>query len=152
MNAEKDSRSEETYDSSEASSNTDTSQVSPPKNVKPIVTKMKNLEKKIMDEHYKVKKGALREPILGNQLRDKAIAVILKNAGSPEWNEFMALFDFAPDELERLVPSEKDAEKNEALAYLIGGGVCGATSVDMAGESVECGLFGRVDEETIERP
>lgn len=105
---------------------------------------------KELEENVRLDLKRVRDPgdtnTLGNELRDKAMAVILKSAGTREWDAYMKLFGFSEEQLERLVPNYSDGEKNEALAYLVGGGVCGNTSVDMTGISTRCGLFGRVDD------
>ncbi|HEX9959710.1 MAG TPA: hypothetical protein VGB00_02095 [Pyrinomonadaceae bacterium] len=80
---------------------------------------------------------------MGKELRDKAMAVILRDPGTDEWNEFMKLFKFDDNDLAKLVPSRsRNTPKDEAIAYLIGGGVCGGSSLDRA----KPGIFGRVDD------
>ncbi len=66
----------------------------------------------------------------GKALREKAVALILKNAGSQEWEDYMKLFGFSHSELKKLMPDKKSTKKNVALAYLVGNGPCGAASTD----------------------
>ncbi len=103
----------------------------------PIRKKIEALSEKIKSEG--------RDGPTGKAVRDKAVALILKSANSKEWKNYMNLFGFSESELQTLVPGGGE-RKDEALAYLVGNGPCGGSSIDIP-VSTECGLiFGVTDD------
>jgi hypothetical protein len=122
------------------------SKTSPTEAVKdrPIKAKIKKLEAKMKEERDNGTFRPDNQNATANKLRDRAIAVILRDPGTKEWDDFMELFGFTDEELDGLVPSRRRRTgKDEAIAYLIGGGVCGGSSLDMDGP----GIFSRVGDE-----
>lgn len=111
----------------------------------PIQIKIEALATQINEEKKRDEKTT------GNKVRDAAMALILRNAGSEEWNNYMSLFGFNEEELAKLMPG-KDEEKNEALAYLVGNGPCGGSTIDpIGGRSADCGLVLGIDENIFDR-
>jgi hypothetical protein len=105
----------------------------------PIRTKIEALSEKIESEGPKGKTG--------KALQKRAVALILKNAGSPEWEDYMELFGFSQSELKKLMPDKKKDKKNVALAYLVGNGPCGGASTDVPTTGEPYGLmFGVTDD------
>ncbi len=102
----------------------------------PIRSKIEALSEKIKSE------GPLGKT--GKALREKAVTLILKNAGSPEWKDYMKLFGFNEDELHKLLP-DKNTKKNVALAYLVGNGPCGAASTDAPTHALMFGITDALD-------
>ena len=105
----------------------------------PIRTKIEELSEKIEREGRKGKTG--------KALQEKAVALILKSAGSAEWEDYMKLFGFSQSELKKLVPDKKKTtKKNVALAYLVGNGPCGAASTDAPTYPLMFGVTDALDE------
>jgi hypothetical protein len=78
---------------------------------------------------------------LHNELRDKAIAIILKSVGTDDWNEFMKHFvDDDPAQLARL--NLKDSFSNElyirkSVAYLVANITCGGSTPDRLNDRIQ---------------
>ena len=85
--------------------------------------------------------------MLGQEVREKALAAIIAGQGSPAWETYMNIFSTSPEQLARLLPTDGtlgDPVMDEARTYLIGNGTCGS---DTTGSRLIEGVGDTLDKE-----